>query len=257
VIARRIDPAREHILRQDPARMRLRDAVLYVLRIRTNRWLIAASAIGYFFFAGLRTFGVVFVRGQFGLDQASAAIMLFLAGLGSLAGVLIAGRIADRLIARGMIGGRVVVGAIAYLVAFVVLMPALLLSSVATVLPFLIVAGAALAAPNPPLDAARLDIVPARLWGRAEGVRTLLRQAAQAGAPLLFGAIADALGGRGGTLGSRSTISPASAHALKYTFLIMLVPLAINGIALLLARRSYPTDVATAVASERQVASER
>ena len=32
-----------------------------------------------------------------------------------------------------------------------------------------------LSAQNPPIDAARLDIMPPLLWGRAEGVRTALR----------------------------------------------------------------------------------
>ena len=58
------------------------------------------------------------------------------------------------------------------------------------------VAGAALiSAANPPLDAARLDIMPAGLWGRAEGVRTFVRSLAQALAPLIFGELAALIGG--------------------------------------------------------------
>jgi hypothetical protein len=37
---------------------------------------------------------------------------------------------------------------------------------------------------------------------------------------------------------------------LGSTFLIMLVPLAASGLMLIRARRSYPTDIATAAASE-------
>src|SRR5438270_759289 len=50
---RQVPPVREHILRQDPASMSLWRAIVYVLKIPANRWLIAASAVGYFFFAGL------------------------------------------------------------------------------------------------------------------------------------------------------------------------------------------------------------
>src|SRR5207253_8681918 len=66
-----------------------------------------------------------------------------------------------------------------------------------------------------PLDAARLDIMPALLWGRAESVRTLLRSLAQALAPLIFGAVSDHVfgGGRSG---------------LQWTFVVMLVPLEIG-----------------------------
>jgi MFS family permease len=250
VDARNVRPVRSRVLRRDPAGLRLRAAVRYVLRIPTNRWLIAASSVGYFFFAGMRTFGVVFVRGHFGLGQSAAIAVLFVAGLGSLAGVLTSGRLADRLVSRGTPTARVLVGAICYFGAAAVLLPALLVGSVALALPLLAVAAAGLAAPNPPLDAARLDIIPSGLWGRAEGVRTLVRQSAQAVAPLVFGFVADALGATGGALGVRSAISSTSARALDITFLVMLIPLAANGGLLLLARRTYAADMATAVESE-------
>jgi MFS family permease len=251
VESRGVDPVPDRVLRRDPGTLTLIQAVRYVLRIPTNLWLIAASAIGYFFFAGMRTFALVFVRGHLDLAQSVATVVLFVAGTGAVAGVLVSGRLADRLIRRGRIDARVLVGAVSYLAASVFLAPALLLGSLPVVLPLLVVSAATLAAPNPPLDAARLDIMPAGLWGRAEGVRTLLRQSAQAAAPLVFGLIADALGGSGVSR-SQQHVSPASARALQETFLILLVPLALSGLMLLLgARRRYPADVATAIASER------
>jgi MFS family permease len=92
-----------------------------------------------------------------------------------------------------------------------------------------------LSAQNPPLNAARLDIMPAPLWGRAEGVRTFLRTAAQALAPMLFGFTSDYVFGGG-------------QHALRWTFLVMLVPLAVSALYLFRALRTYPRDVATAAA---------
>jgi MFS family permease len=218
-------------------------------------WVIAASAIGYFFFAGLRTFALVFVRGHLSVTQATATLILFFAGLGSLAGVLLSGRLADRLIRRGRVDARLLVGGIAYVASALLLVPSLLVKTVLVFVPVLVLGAAALSAPNPPIDAARLDIMPARLWGRAEGVRTFLRQLAQAAAPLLFGVIADALGGAHTSAG-QTHISAASTRGLQYAFLIMLVPLALNGLLLLIARRSYPADVATAIASERNVLSD-
>lgn len=41
-----------------------------------------------------------------------------------------------------------------------------------------------------------------------------------------------------------------AAQGLHYTFMIMLVPLAVSGMLLLRGRRSYPTDVASASVSE-------
>jgi MFS family permease len=101
---------------------------------------------------------------------------------------------------------------------------------------FLVAAGLVLAAPNPPLDAARLDIVVPLLWGRAEGIRTFLRTAGQAFAPLLFGAVSDYV------FGGRHT-------GLRWTFLLMLLPLTASAYFLFRALRTYPRDVATAAAS--------
>jgi len=120
--------------------------------------------------------------------------------------------------------------------AVVLFVPALLVTSLA--MGVLALGGAAfcLSAINPPLDAGRLDIMHPTLWGRAEAVRTMLRQPAEAIAPLLFGVLADCLLGGG--------------HAgLQATFLVMLAPLAAAAGILLFARRTYPRDVATAAES--------
>jgi MFS family permease len=255
VAAHDVPPVGSHVLADGSQDMTLARAVRYVLSIATNRWLIAASTVGYFFLAGLRTFALVFVRGHFALSQGPATAVLFLAGVGAIAGVLVSGRVADRLLGRGHLDARIVVGAIGYFVATACLIPVLATTSLALALPFLVLAGAGLSSPNPPLDAARLDIVPSGLWGRAEGVRTLLRQTGQAAAPLLFGAVADALGGARVSASAQGPVSPHTADALTQTFGLMLVPLAVSGLVLLIARRRYPRDVATAVASEQSQAS--
>ena len=77
--------------------------------------------------------------------------------------------------------------------------------------------------------------MPAPLWGRAEGIRTFLRTAAQALAPLLFGVVSDDVFGGG-------------HGALRWTFLVMLIPLAASAWYLFRALGTYPRDVATAAA---------
>ena len=58
------------------------------------------------------------------------------------------------------------------------------------------VAGAALIfAANPPIQAARLDVVPAGLWGRAQSALTVVRSLAQAAAPLVFGGVSQLVAG--------------------------------------------------------------
>src|SRR5207244_11049902 len=122
--------------------------------------------------------------------------------------------------------------------AVVLFVPAIFTRSAVTALPYITLAALALSAQNPPLDAARLDIMVPLLWGRAEGVRTFLRTTAQALAPLLFGAVSDYVfgGGRSG---------------LQWTFAFMLLPLAARAYFLFNALRTYPRDVATASASAR------
>ncbi|HEX6498655.1 MAG TPA: MFS transporter [Micromonosporaceae bacterium] len=253
---RAVDPARsmvarhgvpsasDRVLHRNPADLPLWRAAWYLLSIPTFRSLIIASAVGYFFFAGLRTFGLVFVERHYGVGQASLTGYVLLVGVGGLVGAVLGGRVADGWLSRGRESARVLVPAVGYTAVAVLFAPALLTVHLFAALPLLVVAAAMLAAANPPLDAARLDIVTGRLWGRAESVRTLLRLSAEALAPLLFGVVADRLGGRGG--GDR-------AAGLRDTFLIMLVPLLANGLIVLLASRTYPTDVATASASDRAV----
>jgi predicted MFS family arabinose efflux permease len=237
--------ARERGLEPDPElvvnarearRMGLIRATRYVLRIRTNIVLIAASACGYYFLAGVQTFGAEFAKQQYGIDQALANLLLLVVGAGALAGVLSGGALGDRLLRRGSLNARILTPAVAATATFVLFIPAIFTRGVVTAVPYLTAAAFFLAAQNPPLDAARLDIMPPLLWGRAEAVRTLLRSLAQALAPLLFGAVSDHVfgGGRSG---------------LQWTFVVMLVPLGASAWLLFQARRHYPRDVASAAAS--------
>jgi len=206
-------------------------AFRHILGVRTNIVLIATSALGYFFFAGIRGFGVVFTTHQYGLHQTTATALVPALGIGAVGGVLVAGRVADRLLGRGFRAARIVVAGAALVASALLVMPALLTRSVVEALPLLIAAAACLGAVNPPLDAARLDIMPPRLWGRAESVRTVLRTGGEAAAPLTFGFLA-----------SRVFTGPT---ALRNAFVVMVLPLIAAGAVMLLwGRRTYPGDVA-------------
>jgi MFS family permease len=229
----------EHLVLQgDAKRMGIIAALRYILRIRTNVILIVASACGYYFLAGVQTFGVEFVRDQYSVGQVLANFLMLLVGAGALVGVLLSGRLSDLFLRRRYVNGRILVPAVAAALTTFLFIPALLTRSVLMALPYIVVAAFMLSAQNPPIDAARLDIVPPLLWGRAEGLRTLLRTGAQALAPLLFGAVSQYIfgGGRSG---------------LQWTFIVMLVPLAANAVILFRALRTYPRDIATAAAAPR------
>jgi predicted MFS family arabinose efflux permease len=236
VVAARVSPSPEAVLNRDPSRMHLPDAVRAILRVRTNVALIVASALGYFFFAGLQTFALVFVEDRYQVGAPLATFLALIVGLGAMTGVLAGGRLADVLIGRGVLPARVLVGGTGYLLAVGLLFPALLVRSLTVALPLLFFAALALAAVNPPMDAARLDIMHHRLWGRAEAVRSVLRTAGQAVAPLLFGVLSDVIAG-------------GSATGLQITFILMLIPLAASGVVVLRTRTTYLRDIAAVAAS--------
>ncbi len=223
--------------------------VRYVLSIRTNVVLVVGSSFGYFFFTGLSTFGVALLCGRFQIGQAVATLLIYVLGVGALIGVLSTGRIADWLTARGHISARMMVGGAAFLVAAIFILPTLLAHSLWLAMVFAFFAGIGLGGVNPPLNAARLDIVHSRLWGTAEAVRTTLVSISTGLAPLVFGIVSTQLGGS--TDVSAGAVAPSAATALNHTFLIMLGSLVIAAALILcVARRTYPRDVATAMASE-------
>ena len=221
----------------DAEDMNLIAAVRHVLRVRTNVILIAASACGYYFLAGVQTFGIEFVREQYGIDQALANGLLLLVGIGAVLGVLVGGAVGDQLVRWRFLNGRILTAAVAATATTILFAPALFAGHALGAVPYLAGAAFALSAQNPPLDAARLDIMPSALWGRAEAIRTLLRSLAIAAAPLVFGASSDYVFG-GGRVG------------LQRTFVVMLLPLAASAVLLFRALRTYPLDVAAAAASD-------
>ncbi len=235
---KQIEPQRELVLTEDPTDRSLWWAVRYVLRIRTNVVIIIASAFGYFYLSGLESFAFIYVTHHYGIPQTLASFFTLVVGIGALTGVWLGGRTADRLLARGYLGSRVLLPAVSLLGVGVVFAPGIVTTSIGVALPLLALGAALLGAANPPLDAGRLDIIHPALWGRAEGVRTMLRSLGQAAAPTLFGWVSvQVFSGR---------------HGLEYTFLVFLVVLVIAGLLALAALRTYPRDVATAAESYRR-----
>jgi MFS family permease len=230
-----VEPDHEQVLSVDVERLSFWRAARYIMSIRTNVAMIVASAFSYFYLTGVQTFGAEMVHQQYGINTALANLLILVVGLGAVIGVLVGGRLGDSLLRRRFLNARVFVAAISAAIAAGAFIPALLTHHPMQALPYLILAAFGLSAQNPPLNAARLDIMPAPLWGRAEGIRTFLRTAAQALAPMLFGFTSDYVFGGG-------------QHALKWTFLVMLVPLALSALYLFRALRTYPRDVATAAA---------
>lgn len=250
---RGIAPNPRLVLTRDAGSMGLVDALRYVMSIPSYVLLVASSSLGYFFFAGLQTFVLLFMRGHYHLGQLTAELVVLALVVAALIGTVLSGRVTDTLLRRGFLQARVRTPAICYLGAAGLLVPGVIGSHLTPALWFDMGATGLIAAANPPLEAARLDVMPAGLWGRAEGLRGLLRSLSQALAPLVFGGLADAVAGiapEQAPIGTHpGVISPSSARGLEVSFLIMLCALAAAGVLMLRAQSSYPEDVATAAAA--------
>lgn len=257
--------AEEDGARPDPAMvmdadadMSLWEATRYVLRIRTNVALIVASGLGYFLLAGLETFAELYFRDRFGAGQSLATVLFLLVAVGAVAGVILSGRLTDRLIRQGRTSARVMVGAAAYVGTTVAFIPGALAGALGLAMPVLFVAAVFVGAANPPVDAARLDIVPSRLWGRAEAVRTSLRQVLQGIAPVVFGLVSEAFGGAGAGLStgidtSATSVSSSSAHGLEMAFVLLALPLLVGAALLWSCRSVYLRDVVAARRSDEHL----
>ena len=236
----RIGPRKDKIIREDPTSWSWWRAMIYLLRLPTYSLLIVASTLAYFFFSGARAFAMIYFPPHYGLARSIVSALVIVLGVGALAGLLAGGRISRRLLDKGNINARIIVPAIALFLSVPFLAIGIWLSIPWIGIPVLMVGTGLLSAALAPIDAARLDIIHPRLWGRGEAGRMALRAGFEGGAPLLFGAMSVWLGG--GTSG------------LMWTLLIMLIPMLIAGSLVVPGLRTYPRDVATAAASVKATA---
>lgn len=238
-----IEPRESLILHEDPAGWSVWRVVGYLLRMPTYTLLIVASALVYYFFAGARSFSMIYLSPHYGLSHGAVAALVFVLGIGALIGVVGGGRLSERFLRRGRLNIRIVLPAIALLTCVPLLGFGVWTRTAWIGIPLLAAAACLIAAAVPPIDAARLDIVHPRMWGRGEAGRMAIRSVFEGGAPLLFGAMSGWLGG--------------GQRGLMWTFLIMLAPMLVAGGLGLWARDTYLRDVATAAASIESIAKQR
>lgn len=200
------------------------EAVRLLARNRTYLVIIAASALGYYFFAGVQTFAVSLLNEAYGVSEQAAPVYVLMITLSLAVGVLVGGPAGDRLLRRHGASGRLPLVLVAFGGSLIFIVPALASSALAVTVPLLIVGGLLLGSANPALDASRIEVVPALLLGRAEAIRTALKDGADATAPLLFGVLGVNIG-------------------LQNTFLLMSSALGFAFVFCVMAVRSYPRDV--------------
>lgn len=229
-----VRPRRRLVPDENPAGRSIWWAARFVLSIPTNTVLIIGSALGYTFFAAVRTFGIQYAQSGYHLEHSSAVGMLGILGMGALAGVWVGGRLSDASLARGNLKARVWTATIFFWSSVVLFFFGFFFQILWLSLILFIASAFCLGAVNPPLDSARLDIMHPTLWGRAESIRVIFRDIGEAGSPVLFGWLV--------------AIDGNSAAGFRTAFLVMLIPLAIAGLLSFITTLTYLPDAAAAMA---------
>ena len=195
-----------------------------LLRIRSMWLALVALTVSQFLLVGLQFWGVEFFKREHGLSAAGAAGFTGLFGLGAAAGVLTGGMVSDRFLERGVVNARIYVVAIASICAPLALVPAFLIEDIWLTAPFFVIGGLLLTVPVAPGEAVVSDVVAAPLRGRAASVRGIVRSLA-ALSPVVIGALSDGIG-------------------LRSALAVVTPIYAVGGVMMLLATRTYPSDLA-------------
>ncbi|MGI8663672.1 MAG: MFS transporter [Acidimicrobiales bacterium] len=204
-----------------------------ILRIRSMWFGVLAITIAQAPLVGLGFWGVPYFKEVYGLSAGAAGGYVIVFGLGAGVGVVSGGFVADRLLRRGIVNARIYVVVFSSLIATALFEPAFASTSLPVTVPLFLVGGVFLTLPLAPADAMLTDVVVAPLRGRAAALRSIVRS--------LTGLMPLAIGGL------------KSAYDLRTAFLLVLPVYAVGGLIMLLAARTYASDLAFVVAETRRV----
>jgi ABC-type branched-subunit amino acid transport system ATPase component/sugar phosphate permease len=217
-LQQRLDPRLSRPSRYDT--MPAHQAYGELFRVRSFTLFAVSSGVGALFFGSIGTWSPTFFVRYHDMSISQAATAISLLALGGLAGVLLSGWLADYLTFRGFRAGRVVIGGAARLISFPLFLLTFVLTNTPLMLVTFTVAAMCLVAPQAPLNAARADVLHARLRGRGTATDVVVQSVCAAIAPTLVGVLAD-------------------AYSLRTAFLVLVPLMGASSVLLLLAIRPY------------------
>ena len=196
--------------------------VRVIVSIPTLRFALAGVSAVLFVLTAVASWMTVFYQRQLGLTQGQATTaFLVMVVAGGIPGVVVGGRVADRLVTR-LAGARVVLPGVELAVATTVIIVSLADLPLAACLPLQLVGFFFATSAVPALRAGLTDAVPSHLRGTGFGTFNLVSVVCgTAAAPLVTAVVAQHFGGN-----------------LRTAFLVVL-PLAYPGAALLIAARRH------------------
>ena len=152
-------------------------------------WKRAAFGIGVaqIFLTGIGVWGLSYFKRTFGLSGTEASAIAPVIGIGTFAGLIGGGFIADRLLRRGVLRARVHVSVWGYLAGAVAFAAAFTTTNLWVAAPLLCVGSTLTALPAGPQFAMLLDVTPVALREQASGISNIVMAVAFLGAPLVGG----------------------------------------------------------------------
>ena len=204
--------------------MGVRDAYREILRIRTVWFGLVSITVAHLLLAGVGFWAVPYFKRVHGLGDVAAGALVGLLAVGSAAGIIGGGYLADRLVRRGVVNGRIQVIAVASVLASLLLAPAFASTSLWVTAPLFVVGGCMLTLPLAPAEALMAEVVVCDLRGRAATLRSVWRTVAATG-PAIVGGLSDGIG-------------------LRWALVVLMPLYAVSGLIVLGARKTYAHDLA-------------
>ena len=152
-------------------------------------WKRAAFGIGVsqIFLTGISVWGLSYFKRTFGLSGTEASAIAPVIGIGTFAGLIGGGFLADRLLRRGVLKARVHVSVWGYLAGAVAFAAAFTTTNIWVAAPLLCVGSTLTALPAGPQFAMLLDVTPVALREQASGISNIVMAVAFLGAPIVGG----------------------------------------------------------------------
>jgi MFS family permease len=202
-----------------------RSAYREIFKIRSMWFGVVGITISAALLNGLGFWAIPYFQEVHGLSHEEAGGYAVVFGLGAAVGVLSGGYVADRLLRRGMVNARIYVVVVSSILATVIFVPAFASSSLAVTLPLFLIGGVFLTLPIAPADAML-----------TAGLRSIVRSGSSL-MILIIGVLKGSFG--------------------LQTALVAITPVyAAGGLVMLLAARTYPTDLAFVAAESRRLRDE-
>lgn len=198
---KRLDKAsKQEVIADDYRDVSAWRTIVILARNRTYVLLLGGQVATDFFFGIIGFFAITFFRRYHSLSVAGASGVVSLLSIALIVGTVQAGRIGDRLVARGTPGARVKFTWVMRLIVFGTLSMAWATPQLALAIPGFLLTGYLLGLTTPLTQAMTIDIVVARLRGQSAGFNAAIRAGATALGPLVLGILSDLYGMRQGTL---------------------------------------------------------